>query len=107
MKSYTTKQRERKVIEFELDGDHYTFTSPKKSALSASTLSSIGTSRAVTDAERVRDLYNWFSEGLPEDQAMRLFDRLNDPEDDFDMDDLGNIVTDLVTEGTGRPTKRR
>jgi hypothetical protein len=107
MKKFTTEKREEQIIEFEIDDEMYTFTTPKRASLATSVLTTVGLHRPLTDSESLRDLLNWFSEGLGEEQNARLMARLEDPEDDFDLPDVTRIARWLITETSGRPTKRR
>lgn len=107
-KEFTTKERVPQVIEFDLDGEHYVFTVPKRSGLIMSVVTTVGINgRGSTDADSVKDLLNWIGEGLPEDQATRLLDRLTDPNDDFDLDNINEIARFLLAESGKRPTRRR
>jgi hypothetical protein len=107
MKTFTTKPREVTPIEFELDGDIYTFTPPKRSELVMSVITSVGLTRPLTEGESLRDLLNWFSEGLGEEQNEKITARLADPEDDFDLPEVTAMARWLVGETSNRPTKRR
>lgn len=107
MKDFSTKERERQVVSFTLDGEQYTFTPPKRAELVMSVISTVGLSRPITEGESLRDLLNWFSEGLGEEQNERIMERLADKEDDFDLAGVTEIARWLVGQTSGRPTKRR
>jgi hypothetical protein len=106
-KSFATKVREKQVIDFDIDGEPFTFTPPKRAGLIASVVSSVGLDGRATDTDSVRDLLNWMGDGLPEAQKDRVIERLNDPEDDFDLDTVNDIARYLLGQSSGRPTKRR
>lgn len=106
-KEFTTTKREAVVVEFDLDGEHYTFTAPKQAELLASVVSKVGLHGQSVSTDGVKDLMNWLGEGLPEEQAERLLERLRDPEDDFDLPDINKLARYLLTQTSGRPTKRR
>lgn len=107
MKEFTTKERERQTVEFVLDGETYSFTPPKRAELIMSVVSASGLDRPTTEADSVRDLLNWLGEGLGENQADRLMERLRDPDDDFDLAQINEIARYLLGQSSNRPTKRR
>lgn len=94
---FTTATKRREPIEFTLDGETFTFTPPKTA----------GMVLAVIDGEEgeAKALFDWLDDGLPEDQSARLEARLRDPADDFDIEDLMEIVKSLAARASGRPTK--
>lgn len=106
-KSFQTKERERQVVEFDVDGEQFTFTPPKRAGLIASVVSTVGLNRVSTETDSVRDLLNWLGEGLPDDQAERILARLNDPDDDFDLDTVNEIARYVLGQSSNRPTRRR
>lgn len=94
---FKTAKKSRQPIEFTLDGDKYKFT-PHKNA---------GVMLALAEgdyAEVMKQTFDWLSDGLPEAQNKRLIDRLKDPEDEFDENDLQEIIANLQKEVAGRPT---
>lgn len=95
-KEFTTATKRRKPIEFALDGTNYQFTPPKQATLVLDFLGS---------GDEVGALFDWVNEGLGEEQAAAIEDRLKDPDDDFDIKELTDIARWLVEESTGRPTK--
>lgn len=107
MKSFETKAREKQVVEFELDGETFRFTPPKRAELIMSVVGTVGLDKTSSDTDSVRDLMNWLGEGLSEEQAQRIFDRLKDPEDDFDLDQVNEIARYLLGQSSNRPTRRR
>lgn len=107
MKSFTTRAKERKVVEFEIDDRQMTFTMPKRSGLIISVVDRIGTDVRGADNDSTRDLLNWIGEGLSEEDATWLLDRLKDPDDDYDLEDVNELARYLLGQGTNRPTRRR
>jgi hypothetical protein len=107
MKTFETKAREKQTVEFELDGEVFRFTPPKRAELIMSVVGTVGLDKASTDTDSVRDLMNWLGEGLSEEQSARLIDRLKDPEDDFDLDQINEIARFLLGQSSNRPTRRR
>jgi hypothetical protein len=55
----------------------------------------------------VRDLLNWLGEGLGEEQAQVILDRLQNPDDDFDLAQVNDIARYLLGTSSNRPTRRR
>lgn len=107
MKSFSTEPKEQKVIEFEVDGKALRFTMPKRAGLIASVVQNVGLDARNLDTDSTRDLLNWLGEGLGEDDAQWLLDRLTDPDDDFDLDNVNEIAKYVVGQGVNRPTRRR
>jgi hypothetical protein len=107
MKSFETKAREKQVIEFELDGESFRFTPPKRAGLIMSVVGTIGLDTTSSDTDSVRDLLNWVGEGLSEEQGQRFVDRLKDPDDDFDLEQMNEIARYLLGQSSNRPTRRR
>ncbi len=107
MKSFETKSREKQVVEFELDGETFRFTPPKRAGLIASVVSTVGLDKTSTDTDSVRDLLNWLGDGLSEEQSQRIFERLNDDADDLDLDQVNEIARYLLGQSSNRPTRRR
>jgi hypothetical protein len=95
-KEFTTATKRRKPIEFTLDGTEYQFNPPKQAGM-------------VLDFLETNDemgaLFDWVNEGLGEEQATAIEERLKDPADDFDIKELTDIARWLVEESSGRPTK--
>jgi hypothetical protein len=106
-KDFTTAKRERKVVEFTLDDETYTFTAPKQAGLVMSVVQTVGVDKASTDSDAVRDLLNWLGDGLPDEQATRLLARLQDPDDDLDLAQINDIARYLISQVSNRPTRRR
>jgi hypothetical protein len=106
-KEFTTKERERKVVEFILDGETFVFTAPKRAELIMSVVSNVGLDAKSNDSDSVRDLLNWLGDGLSEEQSNKLLDRLKDPDDDFDLEQVNEIARYLLGQASNRPTRRR
>lgn len=107
-KEFKTAERPKQVIEFDLDDEHYVFTAPKRSGLIMSVVTNVGLDgKGSTESDSVKDLLNWVSDGLPESQSERLLARLQDPEDNFDLEQLNEIARYLLGQTSNRPTRRR
>lgn len=107
MKSFQTTEKEAKVIPFELDGRQMVFTTPKRAGLIASVVANVGLDGRNLDTDSTKDLLNWIGEGLSEEDAAHLLERLQDPDDDFDLMDVNEIAKYLLGQSTNRPTRRR
>lgn len=106
---FTSKPRNTQPIPFTLDGDEYQFT-PQKVA---------STVLPMMDPEAVGGLngdyrqrmsqasWQWFKDGLPPDQYQRIIDKLKDPADPLDYPDVTAVTNALISEVSGRPTRRR
>jgi len=107
-KEFKTGERPRRVIEFILDDETYTFTAPKRSGLIMSVVTSVGVDgKGSTESDSVRDLLNWLGDGLSESQSAAILARLQDPDDDFDLDNINEIARYLLGQTSNRPTRRR
>ncbi|MBE3130031.1 MAG: hypothetical protein IMZ54_04830 [Acidobacteria bacterium] len=99
--AFTTAVKNRELIVFDIDGVVYHFTPSKK----------VGMDLAIWDAsdadsmagEFSMALVDWFSSGLPDEEALQIRARLEDPKDEFDGTDIGRIAQGLMTEVSGRP----
>lgn len=97
---FEVAKRRREPINFHLNDEpdfEYTYI-PQKIA---------GIALAVADNDEQRTMkhtFDWLSDGLPDEQAQHLVDRLEDPEDDLDVEQLGAIIEKLQEQITGRPT---
>lgn len=107
MKTFETKEKEAKVVEFELDGRTLKFTTPKRAGLIASVVNNVGLDSRNLDTDSTRDLLNWIGDGLPEEDAEWLLARLTDPEDDFDLEDINEVAKYILGQNSNRPTRRR
>lgn len=97
---FQVAKRHRDPIVFHLsDEPDYEYTwQPQKTA---------GIALAVADEDDTKVMkrtFDWLSDGLPDEQAQHLIDRLEDPEDDLDIEQLGVVIEGLQEKTTGRPT---
>ena len=107
MREFQTATRRERVIEFMVDADVFHFNPPKRIAL---VLDSIGL-RDGSDPDNVdprlapvKSMFDWLGQGLPQEESDRLIERMRDPEDDLDIDDVAEIVKWLMEQVAGRPT---
>lgn len=100
--SFTTGVRRTQTITFDLDGERYSFTPPKTALLTMRLIS--GELGGDEDLAGTRATFDWLSDGLPEEQNDRLVERLRDPKDDFDVENLATIIEWLRKKVDGRPT---
>lgn len=92
---FTTAKRRKDPIEFSIDGEAFVFT-PQK--LAGAFLD------VVEGGDETGASYDWFLGGLSQEQKQRIVDRLGNPEDDFDLGQLGEIIQALAAQVAGRPT---
>ena len=104
-KEFTTAKNRHKPIEFTLDGEDYVFTPPKLARMTAD-LFGFGDDDEAQDGV-AKAAMDWLSDGLPEEQRERIISRLRDPDDDFDVPDLTDIIKWLVSKVSGRPSTSR
>ena len=96
---FTTAKRRVQPITFTLDGREFSFTPPKSAVMVLPVLD-----KSANDADMVRATFDWLGAGLPEEDVQYLMDRLKDPEDDLDIDQIGEVIEALGEEIAGRPT---
>lgn len=97
MREFTTKEKPPKpAIPFTLDGRAMEFTPPGWAPI---LLLSNDKPMDVT-----RGYLDWLGAGMSEDDAQHLLDRLLDPEDQFDLEDITAVILGLIEEASGRPT---
>ncbi len=106
-KQFVTQEKERKVVEFDVDDRHIVFQVPKKSGLIASVVNKVGLDSRNLDTDSTRDLLNWLGEGMTEDDSKWLLDRLLDVDDEFDLEDINEIAKYILGQTSNRPTRRR
>lgn len=107
--AFTTAKRNKKPINFTVDGTSFEFVPPKQADIFLETVSG-GTIISLT-----KETFDWLQEGLDahlvrdeEDTSplpsQYFIDRLKDKDDDFDVPDLEAILGWLQKQVTGRPT---
>jgi hypothetical protein len=106
-KQFTTTKKEAKVVDFDLDDRHLVFTVPKKSGLIASVVNNVGLDARNLDTDSTRDLLNWLGDGFSDEDGKWVLDRLSDPDDDFDLEDINEIAKYILGQASNRPTRRR
>lgn len=94
---FTSAKKRWDKLTFTLDGEQYDFTPSKSGGLAAAMMTG-------DQEEVVNETFDWLSRGLPDEQTQRIIDKLRDPDDDFDMPDLGELIRGLQEEVSGRPT---
>lgn len=99
--SFKVAKRQTKPITFDIEGDDhiYSFTAPKTATMVLPMLD-----RAENELMAAKHAFDWLDKGLSLDDAARIEARLRDPEDDFDIAQLEQIVVGLVEAIGGRPT---
>lgn len=103
--AFTTAVKNRDTIEFDLDDVTYHFTPGKRSGMTLAVMDADSTEGAA--AGLGKGLLDWFSDGLAEGEAERLRDRLLDPKDDFDTEDLSELANAMLGAASGRPPTSR
>lgn len=124
MKSFSTKPIEvGKPIEFDLDGDVMVFT-PPKTATSIVGMMQVKGDDTNANLQRVAAMFTWLGQGLNREheprkgrktqpghedyvegcQACLVQSRLEDPDDDLDVEQVMEHISWLMGEVSGRPT---
>lgn len=94
---FTSAKKRKEVIEFTLDGELYHFTPHKTASVVLALLGGDQTAQ-------VKETFDWLSDGLPDEESQRIIDKLKDPDDEFDITDLTDVIRGLQEEIAGRPT---
>ena len=104
-------------IEFELDGEMYSYQPGKRSDVLLALIVPGGGKGATKELDRTGQLLNWFANGLNSEhnekhdrnvedcQACKIEKKLRDPNDPLDVETVIEVATWLIGESTGsRPT---
>jgi hypothetical protein len=100
--AYTTSKRKTKPIEFQIDGEDYEFTAPKKAVMALPVMEQDDADSMAMMV--IKSQFDWLEAGLAEGQAERIKEKLSNPKDDFDMDDLERVLEWIMKQVNGRPT---
>ena len=102
---FTTTKKDYSPIEFEIDDEHFVFTPHKQASM---ILPLMDPDSDMPEAQATKAFFDWLGEGLPEEQLEVLIDRLKDPKDQFDTEDLAVIARGLMEEVNSQrpPTSR-
>jgi len=106
-KQFVTQEKERKIVEFDVDDRHIVVRVPKKSGLIASVINKVGLDSRNLDTDSTKDLLNWLGEGMTEEDSEWLLGRLVDQDDEFDLEDINEIAKYILGQTSNRPTRRR
>lgn len=97
---FTTAKKRRDPIPFTVDGREMVFNPPKKAMMVLPIMNGEdGDETAIAKAT-----FDWLGKGLTEEDNEWFKSRMLDDDDDFDVDDLAQLVNDLSEKTTGRPT---
>jgi hypothetical protein len=99
--TFKVAKRRQEPITFEIEGDDhvYAFTAPKQAAMVLPMME-----QAENGLMATRAAFEWLDKGLSTEDQDRITNRLKDPDDDFDVDSLEEIVVGLVEAVGARPT---
>jgi hypothetical protein len=122
MKNFETKPSKRGAdIDFDLDGETFTFSPPKQAALMLGMVEGASEKGALATFLPIGSMFSWLATGLNKEhegsrkkpghdsyvegcQACRIHERLTDPDDDLDLDQVTEVINWLLGEASGRPT---
>lgn len=122
MRNFESKPTKRgEEIHFEIHGEHFVFQPPKQAALMLAMVEGASDKGPMASFMPIGSMFAWLSYGLSKEhegtrkksgheeyvegcQSCRLHDRLLDPEDDLDIDQVTEIINWLLGEVSGRPT---
>jgi len=99
--SFKVGRRDKSPITFDIEGsDHeYTFVPPKQAEM---ILPMMG--NADNELLAAKAAFDWLDQGMEQADIKHMEKRLRDPQDDFDIPHLEEIVTGLVEAVGARPT---
>lgn len=105
---FEVAKKRRKTIEFTIppDGTVYKFNPPKLAGavLPVLDITDNESDVGMLDLVATRAGFRWMLKGLNEPQQELLRSRLDDEDDDLDMDDIGDFIVRLQEQITARPT---
>lgn len=122
MKSFRTSPIEVKTTQFDIDGELYTFTHPKKAALIAPVFhAATNQDKDNAQLEHLSNFFTFFLRGLNKEHvatskrdghkeyvegctACYVVAKLDDPDDPLDSDLVTEVINALVAEAGDRPT---
>jgi hypothetical protein len=123
VKSYTSDRSEEHEYVREIDGELFTFRPKKKSSALVKMMVAVDPDNAdVRTLSLVRAQIEFLEDALDRShrktkkqdghgdesvegcQACRMWDRLNDEDDELSLDTLIKVASDLMSEVSGRPT---
>lgn len=95
---FTTAAKRKKPIKFTLDGEAFTFNPPKQAVFVLGVMDNEGDEATV--------MFEWLEKGLGKEQTQKIDKKLRaEPEEDeFDIEDLKDIIKKLIKASSGRPT---
>lgn len=99
--SVQPKKRKKIVIEFDIQGEDFTFTAPKKALAVLPVLQEQVESAGFAS---MKSQWDWINMGLGEKQSLRIKEILEDEDNDFDWDDLENLSEWIMKQVNDRPT---
>jgi hypothetical protein len=99
--SFKVGHRSKEPITFDIEGKkrEYKFTPPKQAEMILPMLQN-----AENELMAAKAAFEWLDKGMSEEDIAHMEARLKDPEDDFDIPHLEEIVTGLVEAVGARPT---
>jgi hypothetical protein len=96
MREFHTKTKPPKEpIVFTLDGREMEFTAPGWAP--------IVLMKAEEPMDTTRGYLDWLGAGMSDEDGQHILDRLLDPKDDFDLEDITAVILGLIEEASGRP----
>lgn len=99
---FTTKPKARDVRTFTIDGHPVTATKPKDAFIKTMGLMEGGGS----DLAKLEAIDLWLERVFDTASAAHLKARLDDADDDFDLEDMGQVNAKLLEVWADRPTTR-
>lgn len=102
---FEVAKKRRQPLTFTLEGEDYEYTfTPPKAAVMMLPIMEKQDNDAMTGIALTRATFDWLGAGLSEEDNERIINRLKDPKDDLDSDDLGNLVQKISEKVGSRPT---
>lgn len=98
MREFHTKPKPPKeAISFSVDGRVLEFTPPGWAPILLM--------KPEQPMDVTRNYLDWIGAGMSDEDGQYLLDRLLDPNDDFDIPEITEIILGLVQDASGRPTE--
>lgn len=104
IQEFKVAKKRKLKIEFQISGDDhvYSFDPPKNASMMLPVLDA-GEDSDGAEIVAIRSTFSWLMNGLGDEDAKVIRGRLEDPKDDFDVEDLTAVMQALQEQVAGRP----
>lgn len=94
----------RKTFAVELVGKEYTLTAPKSAFALRMAVKSKQAQTASDPSLLIEAVDEWLEAALGPEQSQEVHDRIDDPNDDLDLEHINTLMEKVMEQTTGVPT---